>query len=121
MDGFAGELGVYGESADEGSARLQLEAGDEHLNPAGTVHGGVLATLVESAMGLAVRSATGDEDVPATSQLSLTYLSPGKTGHLVATADVRKRGKNLTICEAEVQQDGKTLVHSIATFALVRP
>jgi uncharacterized protein (TIGR00369 family) len=120
MDGFAGKLGVYGESAEEGSARLELDAGEEHLNPAGTVHGGVLATLVDAAMGLAVRSATGDEEIPATSQLSVTYLSPGKPGRLVATAEVRKRGKHLTICEAGVEQDGETLVHSIATFALVR-
>lgn len=119
MDGFAGKLGVHSDSASEGSARLELDAGDEHLNPAGTVHGGVLATLVDSAMGLAVRSATGEDDVPATSQLSVTYLSPGSTGRLLVTADVRKQGKHLTICEADVEQDGETLVHAIATFAVL--
>jgi uncharacterized protein (TIGR00369 family) len=119
MDGFAGKLGVHSDSASEGSAHLVLDAGEEHLNPAGTVHGGVLATLVDSAMGLAVRSATGEDGAPATSQLSLTYLSPGSTGRLVVTAEVSKRGKHLTICEADVEQDGETLVHAIATFAVL--
>lgn len=119
MDGFAGGLGVREETGDDGSARLELDAGEEHLNPAGTVHGGVLATLVDTAMGMAVRSATGEDDVPATSQLTVTDLTPGKPGRLVATADVRKQGEHLTVCDADVEQDGETLVHAVATFAVL--
>jgi uncharacterized protein (TIGR00369 family) len=79
----------------------------------------MLATLVDTAMGAAIRSAGGDE-TPATSQLSITYLRPGRPGRLVVTAGVRKRGESLSICEADVQQDGKSLVHALATFALVQ-
>ena len=117
--GFAGRLGVVVEQADDGTARLAFEATDEHLNPAGTVHGGVLATLVDTAMGTAVRSMTGDEDVPATSQLTVTYLRPGKPGRLAVTGRVRTRGEHLTVCEADVEQDGRGLVHAVATFALL--
>ena len=117
--GFAGRLGVVVEQADDGTARLAFEATDEHLNPAGTVHGGVLATLVDTAMGTAVRTTTGDEDVPATSQLTVTYLRPGKPGRLAVTARVRTRGEHLTVCEADVEQDGRSLVHAVATFALL--
>jgi uncharacterized protein (TIGR00369 family) len=117
--GFAGRLGAEVVPTDDGSARLSFEAGDEHLDPAGTVHGGVLATLVDTAMGQAVRSATGDDDVPATSQLTVTYLRPGTTGPLEVTARVRIRGEHLTVCEAEVEQDGRGLAHAVATFALL--
>ena len=82
------------------------------------MHGGLLATLVDATMGAAVRSAV-DEEVPATSQLTLTYLRPGRPGRLEVTAQVRKRGTSLTVCEAGVEQDGKPLVHALATFALV--
>jgi len=119
VEGFAGRLGVQDESGDDGSARLELDAGEEHLNPAGAVHGGVLATLVDTAMGLAVRSATGEDDVPATSQLTVTYLTAAKPGRLVVTADVRKQGEHLTVCDADVEQNGKTLVHAVATFAVL--
>jgi uncharacterized protein (TIGR00369 family) len=117
--GFAERLGVQDPEADDGRAHLRFEAGEEHLNPAGTVHGGVLATLVDTAMGLAVRSATGDEDVPATSQLTVTYLRPGKPGALEVSAQVRTRGEHLTVCDADVRQDGRDLVHAVATFALL--
>ena len=91
--GFAGRLGAEVGSAEEGSARPAFEATDEHLNPAGTLHGGVLATLVDTAMGMAVRSATGDDDVPATSQLdrhlpAARGARPGRG----ARAQVRTRG-----------------------------
>ncbi len=112
-------LGVRAQEAEDGRSRLELDATDRHLNPAGTVHGGVLATLVDTAMGAAVRSATDDSDVPATSQLTVTYLRPGKPGALVVTAQVRTRGEHLTVCDADVEQDGRGLVHAVATFALL--
>jgi len=119
VGGFAERLGARAEVADDGSAQLTFTAREEHLNQAGTVHGGVLATLVDTAMGAAVRSAVDDGDVPATSQLTVTYLRPGKPGELSVTARVRTRGEHLTVCEADVEQDGRSLVHAVATFALL--
>ena len=116
--GFIALVGASDPEADDGRATLEVEVDERHLNPAGTVHGGLLATLVDTTMGAAVRSAVGDE-TPATSQLTVTYLHPGKPGRLVVTAVVRKRGQNLTVCEADVEQDGTSLVHALATFALV--
>lgn len=116
--GFIALVGAPTPESDEGKARLELEVDDRHLNPAGAVHGGMLATLVDATMGAAVRSAV-DEEAPATSQLTITYLRPGKPGRLSVTARVSKRGESLTVCEADVEQDGKTLVHALATFALV--
>jgi uncharacterized protein (TIGR00369 family) len=118
MDGFADWIGVTGEQADDGEARLELQADERHLNPAGTVHGGVLATLVDTTMGLAVRSA--DVDTPATSQLSIAYLRPANVGRLVATARVRKEGKHLLVCDADIEQDGNRVIQALATFAVVQ-
>src|SRR3954467_8132946 len=112
---FVESLGVHGRTADDGTARLELDATEEHLNEAGTVHGGVLATLVDTAMGLAVRSATGDDDVPATSHGTVTYVRPGQPATLTVTAQVRTRGEHLTVCDADVQQNGKDVVHAVAT------
>lgn len=120
VDGYAGTLGVRDEQAGDGRARLALDAGAEHLNPAGTVHGGVLATLVDTAMGLAARSTIGDGSVPATSQLTVAYLRAGAVGPLLVTAEVRKQGEHLLLCEADVEQDGRALVHAVASFALVQ-
>src|SRR3954453_8404097 len=116
---FVDTLGVYGRTAEDGTARLELDATEQHLNEAGTVHGGVLATLDDTAMGQAVRSRTGEDDVPATSPLTVTYLRPGNPGPLEGTGRVSKQGEHLTVCEADVEQDGRTLVHAVATFAVL--
>jgi uncharacterized protein (TIGR00369 family) len=112
-------VGASAPETEDGTARLVVEVDERHLNAAGTVHGGMLATLVDATMGAAVRSAV-EEEVPATSQLTVTYLRPGRPGRLVVTAEVRKRGDSLTVCEAGIEQDGRPLVHALATFALVR-
>ena len=116
---FAALLGVRYAETDDGRARLELDATEEHVNRTGTVHGGVLATLADMAMGQALRSRTGEDEVPATTQLTVTYLRPGRPGRLTANGEVRTQGDNLSVCEADVEQDGRTLVHAIATFAVL--
>jgi uncharacterized protein (TIGR00369 family) len=93
-----------------------VDAGEEHLNPHGTVHGGVLATMLDVAMGSAVAEDGGE--APVTVALTVTYLEPGRAGRLEATARVRKRGKRLTVVEGEVLQDGEVLADALATFAV---
>jgi uncharacterized protein (TIGR00369 family) len=119
VDGFAGNIGVRGESADDGRARLEFDAEQHHLNPAGTVHGGVLATLVDTAMGMAARSRTDDGEVPATSQLTIAYLTAGREGLMTVTAQVRKQGEHVLLCDADIDQDGKTVAHAVGTFAVL--
>ena len=116
--GFLSTIGAQLPEAADGRATLTLDVDGRHLNAAGTVHGGLLATVVDATMGSAIRSAVEGE-TPATSQLTLTYLRPGRPGRLVVTAEVRKRGDSLIVCEADVEQDGKSLVHALATFALL--
>ena len=116
---FKDVLGVTVDSVEDGRASLSLEATGTHLNEAGTVHGGVLASLVDMAMGEAVRSRTGEGEVPATSQLTVTYLRPGKPGRLTVTAEISKQGDEMTICQADVEQGDRTLVHALATFAVL--
>ncbi|MGY1822066.1 PaaI family thioesterase, partial [Geodermatophilus sp. SYSU D00079] len=105
--GYAERLGAEVTTADDGSARIGFEAREEHLNPAGTLHGGVLATLVDTAMGQAVRTTTGEGEVPATSQLTVTYLRPGRPGPLTVTARGGAPGADLTHSEGAHDNDGR--------------
>ena len=118
MTGFADTIGITAVTAHDGEARAELHVDPRHLNPAGTVHGGVMATLVDVAMGAAVRSRTDDDDVTATTQLTIAYLRPGRDGLLSAHAKVGKQGEHVLVCEAQVDQDGQALIEALATFAV---
>lgn len=93
-----------------------VDATDEHLNPHGTVHGGLIATMLDVAMGGAVAETGGES--PVTVSLTVTYLEPGRPGRLEARANVRKRGKRLLVVEGEVVQDGDVVADALATFAV---
>jgi uncharacterized protein (TIGR00369 family) len=120
VKGFASALGIHEEDASDGRARLSFEAGERHMNPAGTLHGGVVAALADTAMASAVRSSTGEGEAPATSQMTIAFLHPGHAGRIIVRAEVRRRGDHLMLCEADIEQDGRTLAHAVATFAVVQ-
>jgi acyl-CoA thioesterase len=120
MEGFKELLGVDVVHAEEGEARLQMRATAKHLNPHGTVHGGVIATLADCAMGEAVR-ATGNADLPVTVEMKINYLEAGKEGVLLATARVHKYGRSFKVLEADVTQeeDGTLVAFATGTFTSV--
>ena len=115
--GFKNLLGLDVARLDDGSAVIELDAGEAHLNPHGTVHGGAIATLVDSAMGAAIST---DGTAPVTIEMKVTYLQPGRPGKLRAAAKVRKRGKRILIAEAEVTDEGDELIAlALGTFTAV--
>jgi len=114
--GFREHVALEIEPQGDGSSLVTVEAAEHHLNPHGSVHGGVLATMVDVAMGTAVADTGGES--PVTVSLAVTYLEPGRAGRLEARAQVRKRGKRLMVVEAEVVQDGEVVVDALGTFSV---
>ena len=114
--GFREHVALEIEPQSDGTSVVAVEAGDSHLNPAGAVHGGVLATMIDVAMGTAVATTGGQS--PVTVSLAVTYLEPGRAGRLEARARVRKRGKRLMVVEAEVVQGDDVVADALGTFSV---
>jgi uncharacterized protein (TIGR00369 family) len=114
--GFREHVELEIEPQDDGTSLVVVEAAEHHLNPGGSVHGGVLATMVDVAMGTAVATTGGES--PVTVSLTVTYLAPGSAGRLEARARVRKRGTRLMVVEAEVVQDGDVVADALGTFSV---
>ena len=114
--GFRDHVRLSVESEGDGTSCVVVDAGDDHLNPHGAVHGGVLATMIDAAMGTAVASTGGES--PVTISLTVTYLEPGRPGRLEARAQVRKRGTRLMVVQAEVVQDDDVIADALATFSV---
>lgn len=118
---FAAHVGpLYVRAAAGLDPVLGLRAADAHANAAGAVHGGLLATLCDAALGRAVR-AHADEDVSGTATVSLTtdYLAPAKPGDwLEARAKVEKLGGRLAFGDCVVTADGREVVRARAVFSV---
>ena len=113
--GFTQLVGTEVSNTEEGRAAVSLEAEERHLNPSGTIHGGVISTLIDASMAEALNTMTEEGEQPFTIQITVNYMKPGKPGTLTSTARVRKGGEQITIVEAEVVQEDEDEVIALAT------
>lgn len=107
------------ESLEEGSVKLVMPPSENYVNLNGGVHGGVLTSLLDSVMGLTVRSTW---DVPAVTQsLTVQFLrAPKPDETLFASGTVVKAGRTVASIEGHVfGKDGRLLAIGIGTFMKV--
>lgn len=110
-------LGMQIDSAGEGVATLSLDLKAEHLQAYGVVHGGALASLVDSAIGIAVQSTLSNHEGSTTTNLQIMYARPATVGKLIAKAKLIRRGKTIIFGDCEVHNEqGDLIVHGSATY-----
>ncbi|MEM9711151.1 MAG: PaaI family thioesterase [Actinomycetota bacterium] len=105
----------------EGRGSARIAAVDErHVQPQGVVHGGVVFTLVDTAMGAAASSVLDDGRFCATSDLQIRYLRPAFGGSLAATAEVVNAGSRLVTVEGRVTDgDDRLIATATGAFAVL--
>jgi len=103
-------IGFPTRSIEPGHAVMEMEAGPQHANPMGTLHGGVLCDLADAAMGMAYASALDEGETFTTLELKINFLKPVWTGRLVATGRVVKGGHTVGLVECDVHDDKDRLV-----------
>ena len=111
--------GIELTDASPGHAEVSFDAGPHHVNLQGLVHGGMLATLADTAMGLAVRTQLEPGRRHVTVNLSMEFLAPGKAGRIVAKGRTVKIGRQLGFAEADVVDDrGRLLARARSTLSV---
>jgi len=100
----------------DGRAVGSLQAGPQHANPMGTLHGGVLCDVADAAMGMAFASTLEPDESFTTIALSINFFRPVWQARLRAEARVINRGKSVGYLECEVtDQDGKRVAKANST------
>ncbi|MCM3782878.1 PaaI family thioesterase [Neobacillus mesonae] len=118
---FWGLLGCKLLSASEEEIKISITAGKQHSNSMGIIHGGVLSSLMDQAMGMAAVAAKQSDNC-VTTNLNIHYLAPMQEGELIVTAKViHEAGRSLT-ASAEVRNaEGLLGCMATASFRLVIP
>ncbi|WP_157404587.1 PaaI family thioesterase [Shouchella shacheensis] len=113
-------MGFEIESFEEGAVCLKVEVREELKNVIGTLHGGVYAAMMDTAMGITARSV---ENTPlATINMNVNYLRPVSEGTIYAKGRVINRSRSLFTVQAEVMDDKDQLAaHAVGSFKRVRP
>lgn len=109
-------LGFAPTRIDDGHVTMSWHAGEHAYNPLGTVHGGALATLLDSSMGCAVQTTLPAGTGYATTDLHVRYVRPVLDGVPVlhATGDVLHRGRRTATAEGRLTDDDGRL-YALAT------
>ena len=98
--------------AEPGRVTFALNPAEFHLNPFGLVHGGVLAALLDTAMGCAVHSLLQPGVGYVTAELSVRFLRPVTvaSGSLTCTGEVVRPGRGSMTVQATVTDDAGSCV-----------
>ena len=94
----------------DGKCTMKLEAGEQHSNPMGTIHGGVLCDVADAAMGMAFFSTCAEGESFTTLELKINFLRPFWTGTLLAHGWVVQRGKTVGMTECDVVDEQDRLI-----------
>jgi len=111
---FARLLGIRPRSLGDGRTRFELTVGEDHLNPNAVVHGGVVYSLADTAMGAALFAELEPGQTCTTLEIKINYLAPLRAGTLAAEAAVIGRTRRTGVLEARVHADDGPLV-AVAT------
>ena len=114
-------IGFELRGVEPGKSRVEFEAGPQHWNPMGGLHGGILCDIADAAMGIAYASTLVEGESFTTVELKMNFLRPFKEGHLVAEGWVVNGGRRLGMTEAEVRDDrGRLIAKASSTCMTLR-
>lgn len=117
---FAAWLGIAVREADLGRSLLVMTASARLANRRGVIHGGAIATLMDSSMAIATRTIESGLETSGTVDLNIHFIAPGR-GDLTARAEVRHAGGSIAFCQCEVRDEAGTLVATaMSSFKLRR-
>lgn len=118
LNTIAGTLGYDVSEAANGRVVVTIEPNDTHLNPAGTVHGGLAATLLDSCMGLAIQSTLAKGVAQTTVEFKISLIRPitPQTGPIRAEGTVLNCGRRVGTAEGRITDGkGRLLAHGTTT------
>jgi len=115
-------LGMILVEMGDGTATVDMTPTEDMANHSGFVHGGMISTLADSAMGRSLRTLQPGVVRAMSFDLKLTFISAAKVGErLRATGHVVHAGRRTAVTECRVEgTDGRLVATASATFAITR-
>ncbi len=108
---------------DHGSVTFRCRPDESHFNPIGAVHGGLVCTLLDSALGCATHTTLPAGTGYTSIEIKVSYLRPVRpgSGPLTCTGRVTKPGRRVTFADGEVLDNAGRSVATASGSLLVFP
>lgn len=117
---FVKLLGLSIEKMENGFCQSKLQIREEFLNKRKIVHGGVIYSMADISMGVAVYSTLKKGEETATIEIKINYLKPANKKVLICDAKVIQKGRQIAVIEAEIKADENMIAKAMGTFSIIR-
>jgi uncharacterized protein (TIGR00369 family) len=101
-----------------GQTTVEFQAGPQHANPMGTLHGGILCDIADAAMGMAFFTLLDEGQSFTTLELKINFLKPVWNARLTAIGRIVKAGRMVGLAECDVTDEGGSLVARASSTCL---
>ncbi|QOR68440.1 PaaI family thioesterase [Cytobacillus suaedae] len=117
---LGGILGSTSRLTDDKQYEMIIPNTDLIQNSLDIVHGGITATLLDSAMGSLVHYHLPEGQAAVTSEMKINYVAPGKGLELRCVANIIHQGSKIVVTEGKVfRDDGKLIAHATGSFFII--
>ena len=119
---FNSHIGLHVARVHPDGVTLELRMREEFRNAHGTMHGGLLATLADSAAGMAIHRVTGGTRKITTVEMKINFFRPVTEDRASARARVIRAGNTLCVCTVEIHDAAGNLAGAaLVTYMILPP
>jgi len=96
--------------AEQQVIKVEMQARPEFLNPAGLIHGGMLAAMLDETLSPALAATLGPGEFAPTLEIKVNFVSPAKVGRIFGTGRIVSRGRSICFLEGQLHDEQATLL-----------
>jgi uncharacterized protein (TIGR00369 family) len=120
-DHEASRLEVLEFDASQQLIKVQMQARPEFINPAGVIHGGMLAAMLDETLSPALAATLGPGEFAPTLETKVNFITPAKVGRVLGTGRIVRRGRSICFMDGQLHDEhGRLLATAMATSKIGR-
>ncbi len=123
----AGSLNPFGEliglkftKCEKGYSQCTLEINQRLMNPFKSLHGGVMYSMIDTGMGIALYNSLADDEYCATIEIQISYFSPVTFGTLTCESNLICRKGSIGFLEAKIKDNENLIASASGTFSIIK-
>ena len=117
---FGELIGLSFSEFKKGYSECVLEINERLLNPHQVVHGGVIYSMADTGMGMALYPYLDEAELCATVEIKIVYFMAVASGILTCKTRLVHKGKRIAALESEIKGDGRLIAKAMGTYSIFR-
>ena len=117
---FGELIGLNFSRSKKGYSQCILEVNEKLLNPHNVLHGGVIYSMADTGMGMALYPYLDEDELCATIEIKIVYFIAVASGVLTCKTKLIHKGKRIAVLESEIKGDGHLIAKAMGTYSIFK-